>query len=972
MSDTTKAEYNKFNSIIDPIDIAKDGKVWKNDADIKKQAKIYLSKLESELKNSWYSESKISFIMGNGFSKVKDILEMQDIEKRNLQELLNKARKEIIWETKIALSWLEQESGPVEAIVSWPKAALTFALASLWLEIAWPTEAYAWDEDAFSPDEASASENEENNKNEWWIDLINAATLAALTATLAVVVYNIKKWNLKGAKELLVKWLRKIWLKTKKTKVSLGEKIKKASNIRVLDNKERHALRSKEIKELLKTKKVVKEPTLWEKLKERANGLVNWLKKKEWLKTKKIKEPLWERIKNATSIKILSKEEQHLRRNAEIRKLLSTQKIAKEKFSSIKNALSWAKENPKKTVTAWTVLAVWTGGSLMYFMVFDNEKTWEKELKPVNSEKYTENSVLYLKQEFDKVLKKWKMTKEEFEKLTKLYDDNNMSLDKWSRKHILSFLSHSKQAFNEAQDWMFYSKDVIDLWTKNIDIKPDNEAIAQYIKIKADAFYDAEKYQEALAQYNKYLEKKWIKTPEQITDWVLAFNIWHSLIEIEQYEKSIPYHNKSIELEQDSMCYNNRWVAYENLNRHNEAMADFKKALELDPNSELAKDNIKSLKEKIKNQWKKVEESPEATAPDQEAVGTSAKPEKESEKWKPSENKAAKWHEKWPSEKKAVKWHEKWKSWISKKAKKAEATEESKDFKAWIYCVNTLSWALNVHPEWKWSEIMTTLKKWTEIETTWKVVTMEIRNKKYKCAEVKLSDWKIWYVALRYLQFSKANEVKESWETIENAKSKLSASISTAKSLEKQDLKNMEALKNVWKEIEEAIKVAEKINDKKDLTISEINEANKKLEDLLTKRNNILKEMQTKTEPEKVSADLSSWIKEKLENGETVEVASYKYMQREDWQFTYEDSDVKYDEEKWILYKEKTYSESFDLYKKNGCYILEMDGISIFSDDKHTFTSLPSRSEIIAKIEEMKNKYTNLQTKEKVEVELKI
>ena len=44
--------------------------------------------------------------------------------------------------------------------------------------------------------------------------------------------------------------------------------------------------------------------------------------------------------------------------------------------------------------------------------------------------------------------------------------------------------------------------------------------------------------------------------------------------------------------------YNNRGVSKENLEEYNEALKDYKKALELDPNYDIARENIKEIQDK--------------------------------------------------------------------------------------------------------------------------------------------------------------------------------------------------------------------------------------------------------------------------------------------------------------------------------------------------------------------------------------
>ena len=66
-----------------------------------------------------------------------------------------------------------------------------------------------------------------------------------------------------------------------------------------------------------------------------------------------------------------------------------------------------------------------------------------------------------------------------------------------------------------------------------------------------------------------------------------------------KYEEAIKDYDKAIELNPNNGAfYNNRGVSKENLEEYNEALKDYKKALELDPNYDIARENIKEIQDK--------------------------------------------------------------------------------------------------------------------------------------------------------------------------------------------------------------------------------------------------------------------------------------------------------------------------------------------------------------------------------------
>ncbi|MEI0608286.1 tetratricopeptide repeat protein, partial [Brachyspira pulli] len=68
---------------------------------------------------------------------------------------------------------------------------------------------------------------------------------------------------------------------------------------------------------------------------------------------------------------------------------------------------------------------------------------------------------------------------------------------------------------------------------------------------------------------------------------------------LDQYEEAIKDYDKAIELNPNNRAfYNNRGVSKENLEEYNEALKDYKKALELDLNYDIARENIKEIQDK--------------------------------------------------------------------------------------------------------------------------------------------------------------------------------------------------------------------------------------------------------------------------------------------------------------------------------------------------------------------------------------
>ncbi|MDD2487337.1 MAG: hypothetical protein PHS92_03135 [Candidatus Gracilibacteria bacterium] len=243
---------------------------------------------------------------------------------------------------------------------------------------------------------------------------------------------------------------------------------------------------------------------------------------------------------------------------------------------------------------------------------------------------------------------------------------------------------------------------------------------------------------------------------------------------------------------------------------------------------------------------------------------------------------------------------------------------------------------------------------------------------------IQMEDGTVGYVHSKYIKLEKAPKIEVSGETIEQAKARLISSIEAAKGLEKQDKSDMEALKKAENELHSAIKEAEGAS--KTGTLEQIIAAQARLESAVAKRNEIIDKMKADGEKAKEKIDttgsISSADLEKIEKGETVEVAKWKSTTADDRKYTSEDKKenegpgVEFikDGETGFFKKVEIYTNTFEIYKKSGKYILEMNGSGFFSDDTLPFEKMPTKSELDKAMNEMLKKKADKKFSQKLEI----
>lgn len=192
-------ENNHFNWV-DSIDIASDWKKWNRDVEIRNLAKTFLLGYEKELKSRGVKDNDIAFVMWQLWAKVSWILKKHDVEKIDIKQSFETAKKEVIRDTRAELAWLEQPVlDPIDLATWWPKWMLTAAITSLWIDVILPTEAHAADWLDTLPDDQKGHSKE-------------LYTLWFVAALIAVLVL-IKKWKMSQAMDVLTKAWKKVWLK---------------------------------------------------------------------------------------------------------------------------------------------------------------------------------------------------------------------------------------------------------------------------------------------------------------------------------------------------------------------------------------------------------------------------------------------------------------------------------------------------------------------------------------------------------------------------------------------------------------------------------------------------------------------------------------------------------------------------------------------------------------------------------------
>lgn len=211
--------------------------------------------------------------------------------------------------------------------------------------------------------------------------------------------------------------------------------------------------------------------------------------------------------------------------------------------------------------------------------------------------------------------------------MLKLYDKSIEALNKW-----LEIEPNNLGIYNEISDAYYYSdryteaietlNKAIELYQKNNEAIPPytltklgdrlrylgmyNEAISVYnwaleldnepssfiFESLGASYYYLEMYKEAIEYFNKSIEL--LENEYNFTYWDLVGN---SYLNVNDYNNAIYMYEKEIEINNGGSkeALNNYGVALVNLNRIEEAKIAYSKAIELDPNYELAKNNLQSL-----------------------------------------------------------------------------------------------------------------------------------------------------------------------------------------------------------------------------------------------------------------------------------------------------------------------------------------------------------------------------------------
>ncbi len=100
-------------------------------------------------------------------------------------------------------------------------------------------------------------------------------------------------------------------------------------------------------------------------------------------------------------------------------------------------------------------------------------------------------------------------------------------------------------------------------------------------------------YKKAIETYDTLLSKF---KPDRASTTDAYYNRGLVYQNLEKYDEAIEDYTKAIHLDPDfALAYNNRGVVYHNLEKYDEAIEDYTEAIRLDPDLALAQNNLKSL-----------------------------------------------------------------------------------------------------------------------------------------------------------------------------------------------------------------------------------------------------------------------------------------------------------------------------------------------------------------------------------------
>lgn len=134
-------------------------------------------------------------------------------------------------------------------------------------------------------------------------------------------------------------------------------------------------------------------------------------------------------------------------------------------------------------------------------------------------------------------------------------------------------------------------EDGIDFITKAIELEPNDPEKRQ---IRAIFYVNVGKCQEAILEYKVCIFLR-------DTQYEYYYNLANVYYDTNQYGIAIDYYSSAIKLNQnDSAILTNRGICYLKNNDQEQALNDFKKALSINPDDEIAKQNMTNLLLEIK------------------------------------------------------------------------------------------------------------------------------------------------------------------------------------------------------------------------------------------------------------------------------------------------------------------------------------------------------------------------------------